>query len=358
MKPIRVLIVEDSAVMRKFLRDVLSSTSEIEVVGAAHDPYIARDMIKRLDPDVLTLDINMPKMDGLEFLERLMRLRPLPVVMFSGLTQEGSGAAVQALTMGAVDFVAKPTTGDISVWNNVASELIDKVRAAANAHLQLLMEDARPDKTDEKPSEPWPLNRLVAIGASTGGVQALRQILGELPEICPPIVVAQHMPANFTASFAKRLNTQCRVTVSEAQDGAEIAPGNVYFAPGDKNLTVEFRRSSYICRIESGGGAQTPSIDQLLQSVAATAGPAAMGVILTGMGRDGAAGLSAIKAAGGSTAAQDRETSLIYGMPKAAVELGGAMYELPLDRIGSFLLSTPRSRGAPRVEGSLRHAAR
>ncbi|MFN0218401.1 MAG: chemotaxis response regulator protein-glutamate methylesterase [Hyphomicrobium sp.] len=357
MTPIRVVVVEDSAVMRIYLRDALCSTGEIEVVGAAHDPLIARDMIKRLSPDVLTLDINMPNMDGLDFLERLMRLRPLPVVMFSAHTREGSNAALQALAAGAVDFVSKPAAGEPEAWNSAARELISKIKSAASARIQ-----ASPGLTGDVRGKTalagggWPRNRVVAIGASTGGVQAIRQVLGALPVDSPPILIAQHMPETFTASFAKRLDVNSDVAVCEAQDGQEVVGGTVYIAPGDRHLLLESRRNGYVCRLQGGGEIRghMPSIDLMFQSVASAAGHAAVGIVLTGMGRDGAQGLSDIRQAGGLTAAQDQATSLIYGMPKAATENGAAQFELPLDRIAPFILeSQSHARHQAIVEGQL-----
>ncbi|MGQ0455834.1 MAG: protein-glutamate methylesterase/protein-glutamine glutaminase [Hyphomicrobium sp.] len=363
MMPIRVVCVEDSAVMRVFLRDALSSTDEIEVVGAAHDPLIARDMIKRLQPDVLTLDINMPNMDGLDFLERLMRLKPLPVIMFSAYTQEGSNAALQALAAGAVDFVAKPAASEPDAWNDAARNLIAKIKSAASAQIQA----ALPAPSDGRrrsapiPASGWPRSRIVAIGASTGGVQALRQVLGSLPANAPPILVAQHMPPNFTSSFAKRLNATCDVAVAEAEDGVELMPGSVYVAPGDRHLLLDKGRGGFVCRLEGGAeiNGHMPSIDLLFSSVASVAGSAAMGIVLTGMGRDGAQGLSDIRQAGGVTAAQDQATSLIYGMPKAAIEAGAAQFELSIDRVASFILEPQsRSRKPATLEGQLSHESR
>lgn len=338
MRPIRVVVVDDSAVMRILLRDALSAAVDIDVVGMAHDPYAARDMIRSLDPDVVTLDILMPNMDGLEFLDRLMRLRPLPVIMFSALTQGGSMAGLQALAAGAVDFVAKPAAGSPERMGEATAELIAKIRSAANGRAQT--SKASPASRRGASAERWSAGRLVAIGASTGGVQALRTILTALPGRSPPIVIAQHMPSSFTASFARRLNAQCAVTVVEASDGAEIAESCVYVAPGGQHLLVEMRRGVLVCRIKPGGaGGHAPSVDTLFKSVAEACGSAAIGIVLTGMGRDGASGLQDIRRAGGVTAAQDEATSVIYGMPKAAVDSDGAQYELPLSRVASFIIA-------------------
>jgi two-component system chemotaxis response regulator CheB len=354
MKRIRVVVVDDSALMRKFLRETLSSDPAIEVVGAAHDPFIARDMIKRLNPDVLTLDIMMPGLDGLEFLHRIMKLRPLPVIMFSALTRQGSEPALNALAMGAVDFVAKPQDEAIEAWREVGKMLIAQVKTAASAHVQ------PPTAPTEQSLEPhgsfssWPRSRIVAIGSSTGGVQALRSILADLPEDIPPVLIVQHMPPAFTASFARRLDASSAPRVCEAYDGCEVSAGRVYVAPGDKHLLLDRRNNRFYCRLEGGAevNGHMPSIDLLFQSVADVAMKSAMGILLTGMGRDGALGLKCIHDNGGITAAQDEATSLIYGMPKVAVDIGAAQHQLSLDRVSSFLLS-PRSRNSSLVRAAL-----
>ena len=342
MSPIRVLVVDDSALMRKYLHDTLSSDPDIEVIGSAPNPNAARDMIKRLNPDVLTLDIEMPGMNGLEFLGHVMRLRPMPVIMFSSLTQDGSKAALQALEIGAFDFVHKPCADYEETWVSVGATLISRIKVAAAASAGSLAPRSRQTVISPQGApSPWPRNRVVAIGSSAGGVQALREVLAKLPDESPPILIAQHMPAKFTRAFAGRLNGGCRVEVHEAMDGQKIKSGNVYIAPGDHNLSIEKSGIALHCRLQRdvrNGPTHVPSIDRLFQSMAEVVGPAAMGIVLTGMGKDGAHGLRLIREAGGTTAAQDEETSLIYGMPKAAVELGAAQFEISLKRVPSFIL--------------------
>ena len=353
MRKIRVLVVDDSALMRRVLTDLLSRDEQIDVVDTAADPLIAREKIKRLDPDVITLDVEMPNMGGLDFLERLMRLRPMPVVMFSSLTSQGAGESIRALALGAIDFVEKPSSGTAEDWENLAGSLISKIKLAAGAHMPAIVPGDVP--APRGPLSSWdnsPLDRIVAIGASTGGVQALQTVLRGLPAHAPPILIAQHMPENFTRSFAKRLDNLCDMAVAEARDGDALVSGHVYLAPGDRHILLERRAGGYACRLRGGAehNGHMPSIDLMFQSVAAVAGSAAMGIVLTGMGKDGAAGLLQIHEAGGVTAAQDEATSLIYGMPKAAAAIGAAQYELPIDEISAFILSprrTLRQRSKP-----------
>jgi two-component system, chemotaxis family, protein-glutamate methylesterase/glutaminase len=354
MKKIRVLIVDDSALMRKFLREVLSRDEQIEVVDTAADSLIAREKIKRYNPDVITLDIEMPNMSGLDFLERLMRLRPMPVIMFSSLTSRDANESLRALALGAIDVLGKPSAGTPEEWSILADELIEKIKLAAGAHVQSLSEMEGAHRTPT--TDTWtrdPIDRVVAIGASTGGVQALQTVLGALPARCPPILVAQHMPPNFTRSFTRRLDQNCAVSVIEATDGAEVTCGTVYVAPGDRHILLERRAGGYVCRLRGGAehNGHMPSIDIMFQSVASAAAGAAMGVVLTGMGKDGAVGLRQIHDAGGITASQDEASSLIYGMPKAAVALGGAQHELSLDRIASFIMEpSVRIRSKKKLE--------
>ena len=331
---IRVLIVDDSATMRALIASVLSRDPQIEVVGQAADPLQARTAIKALNPDVITLDVEMPNMNGLEFLERLMRLRPMPVVMVSTLTARGAEVSLQALELGAVDCVGKPSTAGGDVFDTLAG----KVKAAAAARVRPLA--ARPVRaagaveiTGYRPDR-----SIVAIGSSTGGVEALMDIITRLPAVCPPVVITQHMPATFTRSFADRLDRASQADVSEAVDGALLAPGKVYLAPGGPaHLSIERGR----CRVIEGElvNGHRPSVDVLFASVAKHAKGEALGVILTGMGRDGAAGLLAIREAGGRTLGQDEPTSVVYGMPKAAFELGAVQRQLPLEKIAREILN-------------------
>jgi len=330
---IRALIVDDSATMRSLIASILARDPEIEVVGQAADPLEARAAIKTLNPDVITLDVEMPNMNGLEFLEKLMRLRPMPVVMVSTLTLRGAEASLTALELGAVDCVGKPSTAGAGAFDTLA----DKVKAAAGARVRPLRSaPAQPRAMDDAAYAPDA--SVVAIGSSTGGVEALMDVVGDLPANCPPVVVTQHMPATFTRSFAERLNRASRAEVSEAVDGAPLAAGKVYLAPGgDTHMTIGGGR----CRIASGDlvNGHCPSVDVLFHSVARTAGAHSLGVILTGMGRDGAQGLLAIRNAGGRTLGQDEATSVVYGMPKAAFELNAVQRQLSLEKIGGEILN-------------------
>jgi two-component system chemotaxis response regulator CheB len=335
MSPTRVLIVDDSALIRQMLSQILSSDPSLAVVGAAPDPFIARDMIKSLNPDVLTLDIEMPRMDGLVFLEKIMALRPMPVVMISSLTQKGADTALRALEMGAVDYVAKPTIGLSDGFMSLRDEIVAKVKAAARARVRSLPQDGpaavRPlAGTGYSSSE-----KVIAVGASTGGVEALHTLLGAFPPDAPAILVTQHMPPMFTASFAQRLDTRCAMTVSQAKDNERVLPGHVYIAPGSHHLELARSGANYVCRLHERApvSGHRPSVDVLFQSVARAAGADAVGIILTGMGKDGAVGLLEMRRAGASTIGQDEASCVIYGMPKAANECGATEVELPIGKI-------------------------
>ncbi len=347
--PSRVLIVDDSAMMRSFLREVLASDPEIEVVGVAPDPFSARQKIKDLNPSVITLDIEMPGMDGLTFLEHLMRLRPMPVVMVSSLTQRGAAVTLKALEIGAVDFVAKPSQELETGWPDFAAEIIAKVKTAAAAFVpyeipptpQLTLPHAAGDPT-----------RLVALGGSTGSVAVFQHIIGAMPADGPAMLVAVHMPAQFTKQFAARLDDMCAMTVTEAADGMALSQGHALVAPGDRHLTVKRTPRGYVCKLENGPrvNGHVPSIDVLFESVARAAGPNALGIILTGMGRDGAIGLKAMRDAGALTASQDEATSLIYGMPGAAVAEGAVCQQIPLSGIPVHILRNARLRRAVNLQ--------
>ncbi|RAK57161.1 protein-glutamate methylesterase/protein-glutamine glutaminase [Phenylobacterium deserti] len=333
---IRALIVDDSATMRSLISAVLSRDPEIEVVGQAGDPFEAREAIKQLNPDVITLDVEMPNMNGIEFLEKIMRLRPMPVVMVSTLTVKGAEATLAALELGAIDCIAKPSTGGLEGFR----ELPEKVKAAARARV-------RPLRTTPAAAAPAPLeapdDRLIAIGSSTGGVEALITVLSRFPANCPPVVVTQHMPATFTKSFAERLDRLCQPKVEEAYEGAPIEPGRIYIAAGGPaHLEVAGRGRMY-CRVQPGEpvNGHRPSVDVLFRSVAKVAGARAVGAILTGMGRDGAQGLLEMRQAGARTIGQDESSSVVYGMPKAAFELGAVERQAPLERIAAELLKAP-----------------
>lgn len=338
---IGVLVVDDSPTMRGLISAALRRDPEIEIVGTAADPLEAREAIKRLNPDVVTLDIEMPNMDGLSFLEKIMRLRPTPVVMVSTLTQAGAEATLTALELGAVDCVAKPGAG--STAQEAFAELAAKVKAAARSRVRPLGDAATP----VRPAGYRAREAVVAIGASTGGVEALLAVISQFPDTCPPTVITQHMPATFTRSFAARLDKASGATVTEAEDGAPLEPGRVYVAPGgDRHLDVVGGR----CRLREGEpvSGHRPSVDVLFRSVARQ-GAAAVGVILTGMGRDGADGLLAIREAGGRTLGQNEATSVVYGMPRAALELGAVERQLPLARLGQAVLDLCAA-GRPQTE--------
>lgn len=338
MKPIRVLIVDDSAAMRQLLTKILSSDKGIEVVGVASDPYIARQKIKELEPDVLTLDVEMPRMDGITFLEKLMRGHPMPVVMVSSLTQRGCEITMRALEVGAVDFVAKPTIDTLEGLNASAAEIIGKVKAASVARIQRFAAPAQPTTP---PKGGFRLTHgLIAIGASTGGTEAIREVLMTMPADAPGIVIVQHMPPGFTASFAERLDGLCAIGVKEAQDGDRVLPGHALIAPGGMHTKVVRSGAQYSVRVfdDEPVNRHRPSVDVLFDSCAEVAGRNAVGAILTGMGNDGAKGMRRMHDAGAPTVAQDEATCVVYGMPKEAVSHGGVDHILPLPRITAQIL--------------------
>lgn len=333
MKPVRLLIVDDSPTMRAIIRQKLSADPEIEVIGEAGDPYEARKAIKKLSPDVITLDIEMPKLNGIEFLEKIMRLRPMPVIMVSTLTQNGASATIEALSIGAFDCIGKPTGGD---FINAFPNLERKIKLAARSPLS-----RREIRTEKKqaPSEYEPGKKIIAIGASTGGVEAISRVLESFPTNCPPTVITQHMPESFTKSFAARMNAMCAPEVMEATDGALLTPGRIYVAPGNLAHLEVAMGERLSCKLRHGDlvSGHRPSVDVMFQSVASL-GSNVAAALLTGMGRDGASGLLNIRDAGGHTVGQDEATSVVYGMPRAAFELGAVECQLPLSQIGQHLL--------------------
>ncbi|WP_428675157.1 protein-glutamate methylesterase/protein-glutamine glutaminase [Roseibium sp.] len=339
--PVRVLIVDDSALIRKMLTEMLSRDPDIEVIGTAQDPYVAREKIKSLNPDVITLDIEMPKMDGIEFLKKIMKLRPMPVLMVSSLTQQGADATLHALEIGAVDYVAKPTQDLQHGLAEKCEEITSKVKAAAAARVQS-RPGGKPARIQRLSSAPGyrSTETVVAIGASTGGVEALTNVLTVLPPDSPAILVTQHMPASFTRSFARRLDGICAINVTEARDGVRVLPGHAYLAPGDQHLQLSRSGANYTCRI--GGqervSGHCPSVDVLFRSVADCAGNNAIGVILTGMGKDGAKGLLAMRQAGARTLGQNEASSVVYGMPRVAQEIGAVEEQLSLSQIPRRIL--------------------
>ncbi len=362
---IRVLIVDDSALVRKLLTEMLRSDPGIEVVGAAADPYAAREKIKQLNPHVITLDVEMPRMDGITFLENLMRLRPMPVVMVSSLTQRGADVTLRALELGAIDFVAKPKVDIAGSLVEYADELISKVKVAAGARVSARVAATRTVALEVNPrrsadavlpaaSGPRVLrttDRIIAIGASTGGTEAIRETLAALPADAPAIVISQHIPAAFSRPFAERMNQCSAMSVCEAQDGQYILPGHVYIAPGDRHLLVERDGARYRCRLNDGPhvNRHRPSVDVMFRSVAQNVGPNATGVILTGMGDDGARGLKEMMEAGAHTIAQDEASSVVWGMPGTAVRLGAAHQVLPLQRLPEELLQRAGERAGSKA---------
>ena len=334
MSPIRVLVVDDSATMRGLISAALRRDNDLEVVGTAGDPIEARAAIKALNPDVITLDIEMPNMNGLEFLEKIMRLRPMPVVMMSTLTLAGADATLQALEIGAFDCVAKPV--NVANGAEAYAELTQKVKSASKSAVR-----ARTTSTPAPRRAGYRANgSLVAIGSSTGGVEALLSIISRFPEGCPPTVVTQHMPAAFTKSFAARLDRACGARVEEAYDGAPLEPGRVYVAPGGPAHLEVVRSGGLRCRLREGDpvSGHRPSVDVLFKSVSEATGAASLGVILTGMGRDGAQGLLAMRNVGARTLGQDESTCVVYGMPRAAFEIGAVERQLPLSALGEAIL--------------------
>jgi len=338
--PIRVLIVDDSALVRQLLTELLSADPAITVVGVAPDPLVAREKIRSLNPDVLTLDIEMPRMDGLAFLEKIMTLRPMPVVMVSSLTQKGADATLQALELGAVDYVAKPTLDLTRGLAGLGAELIGKIKAAAAARVRPVRRHAAASRLSTGAAYSS-TEKIVAIGASTGGVEALHDLLVQMPADSPAMLITQHMPEVFTASFARRLDGCCAPAISEAENGARVLPGHVYIAPGNHHLELARSGANYVCRTNQGPlvSGHRPSVDVLFRSVAHAAGANALGIILTGMGKDGAAGLLEMRRAGARTLGQDEASCVVYGMPRAAQETGAVERELPLARIPQEILT-------------------
>lgn len=352
MKKVRVLIVDDSALVRRLLTEIFATDPEIEVVGAANDPFMAREKIKLLNPDVITLDVEMPRMDGITFLENLMRLRPMPVVMVSSLTAAGADVTLRALELGAVDFVTKPKADLAGSLGHYAEEITAKVKVAAGARVRTRVALPVPGGPAPKLSADAVLpaagrrpvlrttERIVAIGSSTGGTEALRELIGALPADAPAIVISQHIPAAFSGPFAQRLDKASAMAVAEAEDGQYLLQGHVYVAPGDRHLIVERDGARYRCRLNAGPhvNRHRPSVDVMFRSLAQNVGPNAVGIILTGMGDDGAKGLVEMLEAGARTIAQDEQSSIVWGMPGSAVRLGAAEMVLSLQKIPAALL--------------------
>jgi two-component system chemotaxis response regulator CheB len=326
---------------------MLSSDPEIEVVGAVPDPIVARDKIKQLNPDVLTLDVEMPRMDGISFLEKIMALHPMPVVMISSLTQEGADATLRALELGAVDFIAKPAVNLQSGLLAKQSEIVSKVKAAARAHVQRRIPLPADGGMAKRPPSYSSTEKVILIGASTGGVEALNHVLLQMPPDSPAILITQHMPEQFTASFARRLDATLSIRVSEARDGERALPGHAYIAPGDRHLRLSRSGANYICSVKGTErvSGHCPSVDVLFHSAAESAGKNAIGVILTGMGKDGAEGLLAMRKSGARTLGQDEASCVVYGMPKVANEVGGVESEVPLAKMAQEILNLTANGG-------------
>jgi two-component system chemotaxis response regulator CheB len=337
---IKVLIVDDSALIRSVMSEIIGSQPDMEVVGVAPDPLVARELIKQTNPDVLTLDVEMPKMDGLDFLEKLMRLRPMPVIMVSSLTERGSEITLRALELGAVDFVTKPKLSIQSGMREYAELIADKVRVAAKARVKpRQMAPAGSPSAGSLPAIKNPLTsseKLIIIGASTGGTEAIKDFLIQMPSDCPGILITQHMPEGFTRSFAKRLDGLCKIAVREAEEGERILPGHAFIAPGHSHLLLARSGANYVTKLDQGPpvNRHRPSVDVLFDSAAQCAGKNAVGVILTGMGKDGALGMLEMKKAGAYNFAQDEASCVVFGMPREAIAAGathevGALHDLP-----------------------------
>lgn len=353
MSKVSVLIVDDSALVRQMLSQILGADSAIEVVGTASDPYVARDKIKQLNPDVLTLDVEMPRMDGVTFLGNLMRLRPMPVVMISSLTEKGADITLRALELGAVDFVAKPKVDVAHGLEEYALEITAKVKAAARAQVRALSRQpsavastgtgdvvAAPAGGTASTSHFRTTDRIIAIGSSTGGTEAVRDVLSQMPANSPAVVITQHIPAAFSGPFAQRLDNASKMVVCEASDGQQILPGHAYVAPGDHHLTVVRDGARFVCRLDDGApvNRHKPAVDVMFDSLARNVGHNAIAVLLTGMGQDGATGMQAMQAQGCPTVAQDERTSVVWGMPGEAVKRGCVDTVLPLHDIAARLV--------------------
>ena len=352
MAKIKVIVVDDSALVRSLLTEIINRQPDMACIGAASDPLVAREMIRELNPDVITLDIEMPRMDGLEFLSRLMRLRPMPVVMVSTLTEQGAEITLRALEMGAVDFVAKPRIGVSSGLNELAGDIVEKIRVAAKAHVKRLAAapggattaPAAAGHAAEPPRAPLPrlsTEKIICIGSSTGGTEAIREVLVPMPADAPAIVITQHMPPGFTTSFANRLNTLCRIRVAEARDGERILPGHAYIAPGGRHLRIDRSGSNYVAVLEDTEpvNRHRPSVEVLFKSAARVLGPNALGIMLTGMGADGAAAMREMKDAGSYNYVQDEASCVVFGMPRMAIQHGAAHEVLPLNQIANAVLN-------------------
>ena len=367
MAKTRVVVVDDSALVRGLLTEIINRQNDMECVGAASDPIVAREMIRNLNPDVITLDVEMPRMDGIDFLSKLMRLRPMPVVMVSTLTERGAEVTLRALELGAVDFVAKPKIGVADGLRQLAADITDKVRTAAQAHVRRLpaaAQPAAPAGHGAPASGAAPgvragaavamtvanigrlsTEKIIFIGASTGGTEATKEVLMNLPPDAPAVVITQHMPPGFTKSYAARLDSLCRIRVKEAVDGDRVLPGHAYIAPGGLHLSVERSGANYLARVRDGDpvNRHKPSVEVLFDSAARVVGPNALGVMLTGMGADGARAMKTMRDAGSWNVCQDEASCVVFGMPREAIAHGAAHEVLALQRIAPALIERLRA---------------
>lgn len=350
--PIKVLVVDDSALVRSLLAEIIRAESDLVLVGAAPDAYVARDMVNQFSPDVITLDIEMPRMDGLSFLEKLMAARPTPVVMISTLTEEGAEATLRALELGALDYIPKPKLGVSSGIREYAELIVERIRAAAGAKVKPLVQKNRSVISGEQKiqgvTKLQSTEKIIAIGASTGGTEAIKDLLIQLPSGVPGIVITQHMPAGFTRTYAERLNKCTRLHVVEAKGGERILPGHAFLAPGGHHLVVARSGADYIVKLSDAEPVHRhrPAVDVMMESVAHIGGKNVVGVLLTGMGKDGARGMLAIRNQGGYTFAQDEASCVVYGMPKEAVLCGGVDQTVELDKMGAAILGKIKQMGS------------
>jgi two-component system chemotaxis response regulator CheB len=350
MTKTRVVVVDDSALVRSLLTEIINRQSDMQCVGAAADPLVAREMIRELNPDVITLDVEMPRMDGIEFLGKLMRLRPMPVVMVSTLTERGAEATLKALELGAIDFVAKPKIGIADGLRLLAQDITDKIRIASQAKMRRAAPVSGSSSSGTPKAAPYAIGRqstekIIFIGASTGGTEATREVLMQLPHDAPAVMITQHMPAGFTKSYATRLDGLCRIGVKEAVDGERVLPGHAYIAPGGFHMSVERSGANYIARVRDGEpvNRHKPSVEVLFQSAARIVGPNSLGVMLTGMGADGARAMRELRDAGSWNVAQDEASCVVFGMPKEAIAAGAVHEVLPLQAIAGRLIERLRS---------------